>query len=258
MLRPNFTRRQVADLETFEVHIDHLIQAIPRDGSEVNLQELFFRLTIDSATEFLFGESTNCLAPGTSTVSSQKFADSFNRAQDAIAKRGRFGFLGFLVGGSTLKSDIKICHGMSPTHVTREIAYKNRAEFIDQFVEKGLARAQMNDVEKGDGRYVFLHELVKQTKDKIQIRSELLNILLAGRDTTASLLSDVWFEVAKRPDIWARLRAEVDQLNGEKPTLAQIKEMKYLESVLKESLRSLYFETVILSLLLTENIDYIR
>ena len=245
MLRPNFARRQVADLETFEVHVDHLIQAIPRDGSTVNLQDLFFRLTIDSATEFLFGESTNCLAPGTSTVSSQTFADAFNRAQHSISNRGRFGFLGFLVGGSTLKSDTKVCHGMSTAYMTHSTSYKNRAEFINHFVEKGLAYAETNDIEKGTGRYVFLHELVKQTKDKIKIRSELLNILLAGRDTTASLLSDVWFEVAKRPDIWAKLRAEVDQLNREKPTLAQIKDMKYLEYVLKESLRSFYIPLVL-------------
>ena len=125
-------------------------------------------------------------------------------------------------------------------YVTHNISYKNCTEFIDRFVEKGLACANSNDIEKGNGRYVFLHELAKQTKDKIQIRSELLNILLAGRDTTASLLSDVWFEVAKRPDIWAKLRAEVDQLNGERPTLAQIKDMKYLEYVLKECLRSIH------------------
>ena len=90
------------------------------------------------------------------------------------------------------------------------------------------------DPEKGENRYVFLHELVKQTQDRIQIRSELLNILLAGRDTTASLLSNVWFELSKRPDIWMKLRAEVDQLGGERPDYAKIKEMKYLRFVLNE------------------------
>jgi Cytochrome P450 len=69
LIRPNFNRSQIADLDTFETHIQHLISAIPLDGSTVNLQPLFFSLTMDSATEFLFGRSTNCLAPGLKTQS---------------------------------------------------------------------------------------------------------------------------------------------------------------------------------------------
>lgn len=86
-------------------------------------------------------------------------------------------------------------------------------------------------------RYVFLHELCSQTTDKIKIRAELLNILLAGRDTTASLLSNVWFELSRRPAMWSRLRKEVDALNGELPTFEMLKGMKYLRAILNESLR---------------------
>jgi hypothetical protein len=45
MLRPNFARTQIGDLPTFEKHVQHLIAAVPRDGSTVNLSDLFFRLT---------------------------------------------------------------------------------------------------------------------------------------------------------------------------------------------------------------------
>ena len=54
-------------------------------------------------------------------------------------------------------------------------------------------------------------------------------------DTTASLLGNVWFVLAKRPDVWVKLRQEVDALNGEQPTYEQIKNMKYLKYVLNES-----------------------
>jgi hypothetical protein len=74
MIRPNFIRSQVADLDTFETHISHLIDAIPRDGSTVDLQELFFSLTMDSATEFLFGKSTNTLTPDLGTNAASEFA----------------------------------------------------------------------------------------------------------------------------------------------------------------------------------------
>lgn len=72
LIRPNFTRSQVADLDSFETHIKHFVSAIPHDGSTVDLQPLFASLTMDSATEFLFGRSTNCLVPGLETTSSSE------------------------------------------------------------------------------------------------------------------------------------------------------------------------------------------
>lgn len=53
MLRPNFVRSQVADLEVLERHVGKLIERIPRGGETVDLSRLFFMLTIDSG-EFSF------------------------------------------------------------------------------------------------------------------------------------------------------------------------------------------------------------
>lgn len=73
------------------------------------------------------------------------------------------------------------------------------------------------------------------------IRSELLNILLAGRDTTASLLSNVVWELARQPEIMERLRTEITEIAGtdidEVPTYQQIKDMKYLRAIINESQR---------------------
>lgn len=221
MLRPNFARSQVGDLDIFERHISHLIQHVPRDGSTVDLSELFFRLTIDSATEFLFGESTNSLALGTETVSPARFAEAFNDSQKACATLFRLGMFSFLAQGRKFTRDVKYVH-----------------DFVDSYVRKALEYRKSHDVEKAHSkngeRYVFLHELAKQTDDPVQIRAELLNILLAGRDTTASLLSNLFFVLARRPDIWAKLREEVDALGGERPTFAQLKDMKYLRHTMNE------------------------
>jgi len=114
-------------------------------------------------------------------------------------------------------------------------------KFADDIVEDALQRYKNVDLEKHGSlkkeRYVFLHELLKQTQDRYTLRSELLNVLLAGRDTTAGLLSNTWHVLARRPDIWAKLRVEIDALNGSRPNYAQIKDMKYLRWVLNESLR---------------------
>lgn len=221
MLRPNFARSQVGDLPTFEKHVAHLIEAVPNDNTTVDLGELFFRLTIDSATEFLFGESTESLTK----QSADGFADSFTRSQDFVANASRWGRISALFpANKKFAEDSKFVH-----------------DFVDYYVHKGLAKRPQLLQEKSNadksGRYVFLDELVRQTTDPIQIRSELLNILLAGRDTTASLLTNVWFMLGKRPDIWAKLQDEVATLNGEMPTFEQLKNLKYLKALLNESLR---------------------
>lgn len=85
---------------------------------------------------------------------------------------------------------------------------------------------------------MFLDELLHQTSDMVQIRFELLNVLLAGRDTTSALLTNVWFELSKRPQVYARLRSEIDEVTGRtRPDYSQLKDMKYLRALLNESLR---------------------
>lgn len=111
---------------------------------------------------------------------------------------------------------------------------------MDKYVAKALAEKSGLASAKSaseNGRYVFIDELVRQTSDPVVIRSELLNILLAGRDTTASLLTNVWFILSQRPDIWKLLQAEIARLDGALPTFEQLKDLKYLKAVLNESLR---------------------
>jgi cytochrome P450 len=78
LLRPSFTRSQVGDLDTYEIHISNLIAKIPKDGSTVDLQTLFFMLTMDSATDFLFGHSTDVLGDSEASEAGERFADAFS------------------------------------------------------------------------------------------------------------------------------------------------------------------------------------
>ncbi|KAL9076980.1 MAG: hypothetical protein Q9161_000613 [Pseudevernia consocians] len=237
MLRPNFVRTQIGDVEMFEKHVEHLIQAIPRDGSTVHLQDLFLRFSLDVATDLLFGESTNTLAPEFADAEVTEFVEAWGYCLQALdgsglseGEEGGYirlakGFLRLFLPNAKSKQKIKVVNN-----------------FVDKLVENAMTNrnARKSESEKRrTSRYIFLDELVSQTSDKIKIRSELLNILLAGRDTTASLLSNVWFELSKRPDVWSRLHREIiDSLpDGGFPTFETLKDMKYLRAVLNESLR---------------------
>ena len=61
------------------------------------------------------------------------------------------------------------------------------------------------------------------------IRDQLLNVLLAGRDTTSCLLTFVTYFMALHPDVTRKMRAEVLELLGSTraPTMDDIKELRY-------------------------------
>jgi cytochrome P450 len=78
------------------------------------------------------------------------------------------------------------------------------------------------------------------TLTDLQIRDEVMTLLFAGHDTTTSTVSFMFYELARHPDILARLLAEQDaQLAGERPTASQLMsgELAELEMVLEETLR---------------------
>jgi cytochrome P450 len=74
----------------------------------------------------------------------------------------------------------------------------------------------------------------------LQIRDEVMTLMFAGHDTTTSTVSFMFYELARRPDIAARLQAEQDaQLHGGQALASQLLsgELAELEMVLDETLR---------------------
>lgn len=226
LVRPAFTRNQVADLDSFETHTQDLIAKIPKDGSTIDLGPLFYRLMFDQASEFLLGESVNS-QNGDEDSPQARFGVAFDYAVGALGQTGTSGIMSYLWPNRRFFRDCKTIH-----------------DFIGGFVQKARSRqASLLQNEKDPqnkdnlkpGRYVFIDELAKATDDPRQIMDELLSILLAGRDTTASMLTSAFYILGKRPDIFAKLKAEADQLGDEPPDYERLKNMRYLKYFLNES-----------------------
>jgi cytochrome P450 len=116
--------------------------------------------------------------------------------------------------------------------------------YVERFVKKAIDHQASLDRDQGvqggtsklpEKQYVFLHELSKQTLNKSELTDQVLNILLAGRDSTASLLSITFFMLARHPAIWNKLLAEVRTLKGRKPSFEELNSMTYLTWVMNES-----------------------
>lgn len=83
------------------------------------------------------------------------------------------------------------------------------------------------------------HDEDGNTLSDLQIRDEVMTLLFAGHDTTTSTVSFMFYELARHPEIVARLVAEQDAIPGSLPSAAQLAsgQLSELELVLEETLR---------------------
>jgi cytochrome P450 len=152
--------------------VDSLIASIPSNGI-VDLQPLFFRLTFDTTTFILFGQTFSSLKNKDIAGEESTFAKAFTLGQEYLSHRGRLGEFYWLMGGKEFRQACKVCHN-----------------FVDNAVQKALRESEgkPKDISAKKG-YVFLDALIQETRDPKVLRDQCLNILLAGRDTTACCLS---------------------------------------------------------------------
>ncbi|KAF1956855.1 cytochrome P450 52A12 [Byssothecium circinans] len=240
LLRPQFARDQVSDLDLEERHVQHMMRHFPvAPGGwteTTDILPLFFRLTFDSATEFLFGESIDSqlaslpnYIPSRNgpTVSAQDFATAFEIAQRDVGNSGLLGNLYWLTHTKEFKANVQKCHS-----------------FIDHYVQLALNKEKSTAgmTSAGKQKFVFLEALAESTRDPIELRNHLLSILLAGRDTTASLLSWVFQAFCEHPAVYTTLRALILETFGtyDHPrsiTFESLKACNYLQWTLNEALR---------------------
>lgn len=250
LMRPQFTRDQVSDLDLEERHVQNMMSALDaklNKGAEwtqvVDLQDIFFRLTLDSATEFLLGESADSQLqhiPGygrkrnsADALHTFDFARAFDRGQWGLSQRARMGPLYWAWSSSDFRQCVRQCNN-----------------FMDHYVRLALnkqARGNDTDKEKNGGsggkpRYVFLDALAQATRDPIELRSQLMHILLAGRDTTASTLGYLFLLLARDPSRYQTLRKAIVEEFGtysqpEEITFAKLKNCQILQHYLNETLR---------------------
>lgn len=90
----------------------------------------------------------------------------------------------------------------------------------------------------------ILHHIIKanECSDVLGIENvvdDYLTLLMAGWDTSAIVMSNVFFFLSNNPEMFAKVRREVDSLvqRGEQLTFEQVGKLKYLETVIKESMR---------------------
>ncbi|KAI1407327.1 cytochrome P450 [Hypoxylon sp. FL1857] len=223
MLRPAFVRDQVADLRCLDRHVTKLVAHMPRDGRAFDLQAMFSMLTTDTISDFMFGNSTDLL--GSAPEDGFRFGRCFDVSMQKIANRARLGWLTLLLPDRELDE----CTAFMNAYVEKYVAEVKR--------EQGEKKQEQEDGK----RYMFLNELLRTGEPDEAIRDQLMSIFTAGRDTTTSVLSYLFFELSRRPDVVATIRREIRDLGlsdeSQLPPWERLRNMKYLNWSIKEALR---------------------
>ncbi|GFS45828.1 cytochrome P450 superfamily protein [Actinidia rufa] len=85
---------------------------------------------------------------------------------------------------------------------------------------------------------VFLHFATVFQVSSTQLRDDLLSMLVAGHETTGSVLTWTTYRLSKDPSSLKKAQEEVDiVLQGRPPTYEDIKDLKFLTRCINESLR---------------------
>ncbi|KAF7982653.1 hypothetical protein HWV62_27101 [Athelia sp. TMB] len=242
MTRPFFSRDRISDFDNFARHADDILSQMKarfREGYAVDFQDAISRFILDSATEFLFGQDVQSLSTGLAyphrtedsrhVGPSEAFSRAVSRSQEALVQRLRSGWVWPLF--EVFKDN---------TAAPMEVVNAYLAPILKDAVEKQESRAAgYDDDDKIGEAETLLSHLVKLTTDKTVLRDEILNILVAGRDTTASTLTFVVYFLATHPAALERLRDEIMTKVGPsaRPTYDDIRDMKYLRAVINETLR---------------------
>ncbi|KJA14651.1 hypothetical protein HYPSUDRAFT_48962 [Hypholoma sublateritium FD-334 SS-4] len=243
MTRPFFTRDRISHFDMFDANADSALkQARARleEGYPIDFQDLVSRFTLDSATQFLFGHNVESLSAGIPYPESSPlanspafrnhpsnvFVDAFLQGQINTSYRGRMGPSWPLI--EFWRDKIK------PLRKTMDKF--TEPVLFEALREKNAGVEGKESVEEDD---TLLSHLIQHTQDITVLKDELLNLLVAGRDTTACTLTYALYMLCEHPEVSERLYREIMDKVGptNRPTYDSIRDMKYLRAFINEVLR---------------------
>lgn len=112
--------------------------------------------------------------------------------------------------------------------------YEKPLAKLDKFFFESIRQRQAQ-AELGDD---LLGVLIAADLDEKYIRDQLITMLIAGHDTNTALLMWALHLLAEHPTIQEKLQSEINTVCGTRPpTLADLKQLTYLNQVINETLR---------------------
>ncbi|KAI0476932.1 cytochrome P450 [Xylaria cf. heliscus] len=219
LIRRQFVRVQKQTPMAFTPLVDALVSGIAKSAvdGQVDLKPLMFEYTLATTTMLLFGEPHSSM----SKADREAVRDNFDYAAFGCGIRVRLADLAWIYNPPKFRKACKAVRNWATFFAARAIKYK------DEFGEEAASR-----------KYPFIIDLWEEMQDFDLVRDQLLHVLVAGRDSTASLLSWTFFHLVRNPDILEQLQREISSIpTDENITREKIRKLSFLRCCLNETLR---------------------
>lgn len=220
LFKPIFSRLSTAKLDRFQIHVGRCLDLVPEDGVSFDLQPMMKRLFLDTSFELILGVPADSqLGLENAGIDVLAFESSLERA-----------LLGTLKG--TLSSRIFRLRTKERRDWQKDC--NDVQSVFDEHIDRRLRNDQSNKQLMLETS--MLDTLLEHSRDPKFIRDEMLSVYLGAKDTAAIGMSDVFFQLARNPSVWNKLRAEILEVDKSTPlTTELLKSLKYLQYVLLES-----------------------
>jgi cytochrome P450 len=215
LVQPAFHRRRVDEYATIMVERTRAHAEAWRAGEVVDLDRAMNRLALEIVSQALFGTDLS--------RELDNVADALDEALSTFAFR--------MLPFSEKFDNVPI----RPTRKLRAARAR-----LDAVVYRMIAEHRAGAGNEGD----LLTMLMAATDDESggltdeQVRDEAMTILLAGHETTANALAWTFYMLQRRPDVEARLHAQLDDVLGDRDaTVDDLPRLDYVRAVFSETLR---------------------
>ena len=119
---------------------------------------------------------------------------------------------------------------------------------LNELIEKCVATESKGTVEELEARDYskmenpsllrFLVDMRGEESTSVQLRDDLMTMLIAGHETTAAVLTWALFELSQQPELIAKVQKEIDEVVGDRdPTFEDLKDLQMVRLCISESLR---------------------
>lgn len=129
---------------------------------------------------------------------------------------------------------------MMPWDKSAEKVQQSR-KYMAQVARELVQIRRDNPTEKHDLLNAMIHGKDPKTGEKMDdalISTNMITFLIAGHETTSGLLSFAMLNLLKNPEAYFKAQQEVDEVLGHgKMTIDQLKDLHYINAVLRETLR---------------------
>jgi cytochrome P450 len=216
LMQPAFHRERIAGFADLMVAFTERLIATWEEGQTRDLHTDMMRLTLEIVAMALFGAELNGESAEVGAAMETLMHNfAVSTAQPFIIPR-------WLPIPSNLRSAAAVRR-------------------LDRVLFRIIARRRQSHDERGDLLSMLLHARDEESGRRMtdrQLRDECMTLFLAGHETTANALSWAWYLLSQHPNTEARLHDEVQRvLAGRAPTIADLSQLPYTESVVNEALR---------------------